>query len=65
MINLEPKDGERMNTMKHDEEEYLDDVIPEQNILNHKTIGGGVLVMKNHYKLLDKLVQLVTQMVLV
>ena len=32
--DLDPKDGERMNTMKHDEEEYLDDVVQQQNILN-------------------------------
>lgn len=56
--DLDPKDGERMNTMKHDEEEYLDDVASVAKYTKSiKLIGGEPLVMKNHYKLLDKLVQ--------
>ena len=56
--DLDPKDGERMNTMKHDGEEYLDDVASVAKYTRSiKLIGGEPLVMKNHYKLLDKLVQ--------
>ena len=56
--DLDPKDGERMNTMKHDDEEYLDDVASVAKYTRSiKLIGGEPLVMKNHYKLLDKLVQ--------
>lgn len=56
--DLDPKDGERMNTMKHDEEQYLDDVASVAKYTRSiKLIGGEPLVMKNHYKLLDKLVQ--------
>ncbi len=56
--DLDPKDGERMNTMKHDGEKYLDDVASVAKYTRSiKLIGGEPLVMKNHYKLLDKLVQ--------
>ena len=56
--DLDPKDGERMNTMKHDDEEYLNDVASVAKYTKSiKLIGGEPLVMKNHYKLLDKLVQ--------
>ncbi len=56
--DLDPKDGERMNTMKHDGEEHLDDVASVAKYTRSiKLIGGEPLVMKNHYKLLDKLVQ--------
>ena len=56
--DLDPKDGERMNTMKHDDEQYLDDVASVAKYTRSiKLIGGEPLVMKNHYKLLDKLVQ--------
>ena len=55
--DLDPKDGARMNTMKHDEERYLDDVASVAKYTRSiKLIGGEPLVMKNHYKLLDKLV---------
>ena len=56
--DLDPKDGERMNTLKHDDEQYLDDVASVAKYTRSiKLIGGEPLVMKNHYKLLDKLVQ--------
>ena len=56
--DLDPKDGERMNTMKHDEDQYLDDVASVAKYTRSiKLIGGEPLVMKNHYRLLDKLVQ--------
>jgi len=56
--DLDPKDGLRMNTMKHDDEQYLDDVASVAKYTRSiKLIGGEPLVMKNHYKLLDKLVQ--------
>lgn len=56
--DLDPKDGERMNTMKHDEDIYLDDVASVAKYTRSiKLIGGEPLVMKNHYKLLDKLVE--------
>jgi len=56
--DLDPKDGERMNTLKHDDERYLDDVASVAKYTRSiKLIGGEPLVMKNHYKLLDKLVQ--------
>ena len=55
--DLDPKDGERMNTMKHDEDQYLDDVASVAKYTRSiKLIGGEPLVMKNHYKLLAKLV---------
>ncbi len=55
--DLDPKDGERMNTQKHDGEKYLDDVASVAKYTRSiKLIGGEPLVMKNHYKLLDKLV---------
>ena len=55
--DLDPKDGERMNTMKHDDDEYTDDVASVAKYTRSiKLIGGEPLVMKNHYKLLDKLV---------
>ena len=56
--DLDPKDGERMNTMKHDDEKYLDDIASVAKYTRSiKLIGGEPLVMVNHYKLLDKLVQ--------
>lgn len=56
--DLDPKDGDRMNTQKHDDEQYLDDVASvAQYTRSIKLIGGEPLVMINHYKLLDKLVQ--------
>ena len=55
--DLDPKDGERMNTMKHDDEKYLDDIASVAKYTRSiKLIGGEPLVMVNHYKLLDKLV---------
>ena len=56
--DLDPKDGIRMNTMKNDDEIYLDDVASVAKYTKSiKLIGGEPLVMVNHYKLLDKLVQ--------
>jgi organic radical activating enzyme len=56
--DLDPTDLERMNTQKHDDEKYLDDVASVAEYTKSiKLIGGEPLVMKNHYKLLDKLVK--------
>ena len=56
--DLDPKDGIRMNTLKHDDDRYLDDIASvSQYIRSIKLIGGEPLVMVNHYKLLDKLVK--------
>ena len=55
---LDPKNLHRINTMKHDDEQYLDDVASVAKYTRSiKLIGGEPLVMKNRYKLLDKLVQ--------
>ena len=56
--DLDPKDAFRIDTMKYDEEIHLDDVASVAKYTRSiKLIGGEPLVMKNHYKLLDKLVQ--------
>jgi sulfatase maturation enzyme AslB (radical SAM superfamily) len=56
--DLDPYDAERVNTQKFDDEKYLDDIASvAQYIKSIKIIGGEPLVMKNHYKLLEKLVQ--------
>ena len=56
--DLDPKDGDRMNTIKHDDIEYLDDIASVAKYTRSiKLIGGEPLVMVNHYKLLDKLVK--------
>ena len=56
--DLDPKDGDRMNTLKHDDIEYLDDIASVAKYTRSiKLIGGEPFVMVNHYKLLDKLVK--------
>jgi len=56
--DLDPADGERMNALKHDSEEVLNNIASVAKWTRSiKLIGGEPLVMKNHYKLLDKLVK--------
>lgn len=55
--DLDPKDGERMDMVKLDSEMNLDSIVAVAKYTRSiKLIGGEPLVMKNHYKLLDKLV---------
>ena len=55
--DLDPYDIPRMNTERLDDEKYLNDIASvAEYIASIKLIGGEPLVMKNHYKLLDKLV---------
>jgi len=54
--DLDPSDGEKMNTLKYDDDAYLDQIAEiAPYIRSIKIIGGEPLVMKNHYKLLEKL----------